>query len=122
MLQNKVFKFKSLYYNQIGSDFPPHIDRESIENHVNQQLNKQSPPDLKELIRGSEAADAQRDEDPAPGVGTFRRVLTQLFTDLAVDFIPGTHTHTHTHTSTHTCTHTCTNTAHISLMLHNDNT
>lgn len=49
--------------------------------------------DLDELLRGSEAADTQRDEDPAAGVAALRRVLVQLLTDLAVDLIPTEYTH-----------------------------
>lgn len=46
--------------------------------------------DLDELLRRSEAADAQRDEDPAAGVRTFGRVLTQLLADVTVDLVPET--------------------------------
>ena len=48
--------------------------------------------DLDKLVWRSEAADTQRDEDPAPSMRTLRRVLTQLLTDLTVDLIPNTHT------------------------------
>lgn len=55
-----------------------------------------SHPNLEKFVRRSKAADAQRDEDPATSVRTLGRVLTQLLTDLTVDFIPNAHTKTHT--------------------------
>ena len=79
----------------------------------------QSRADLEELVGGGEAADAQRDEDPAARVGTLRRVLTQLLTDLTVDLIPGTHTRTrttHAHTNTHTNTHAHTHTQTLNII------
>lgn len=47
---------------------------------------------LDELLRGGEAADAERQQDPAAGVAALRRVLGQLLADLTVDLIPETKT------------------------------
>lgn len=44
------------------------------------------------LLGGSEAADAERQQDPPTGVAAFRWILGQLFANLAVNFIPGTET------------------------------
>ena len=42
---------------------------------------------LDHSTRGSEATDAEREEDPATSVRGLGRILTQLFADLTVDFI-----------------------------------
>lgn len=49
---------------------------------------------LHKFVGWSEAANTQGDEDPAPSMRTFGRVLSQLFTDLTVDLIPDRHTNT----------------------------
>lgn len=45
-------------------------------------------PYLNKLLRGSEAAHAERHEDPAPGVAALGGVVGELLADLAVDLIP----------------------------------
>ena len=44
---------------------------------------------LDELVRRREAADAEREEDPASGVRGLGGVVGQLLADLAVDLVPG---------------------------------
>lgn len=44
------------------------------------------------LLGGSEAADAERQQDPTTGVAAFRWILGQLFANLTVNFIPDTET------------------------------
>jgi hypothetical protein len=42
---------------------------------------------LDELVRGGEAPNAEREEDPAPSVGRLGRVVGQLLADLAIDLV-----------------------------------
>lgn len=49
-----------------------------------------TPSYFDKLLWGGEAAHAERQKDPAPGVAAFGRVLTELFADLTVDLIPET--------------------------------
>jgi hypothetical protein len=43
---------------------------------------------LHEVVRRREAADAQRQQDPAAGVRRLRGVVRQLLADLTVDLVP----------------------------------
>ena len=45
-------------------------------------------PYLHKLLRGGEAAHAERHEDPAPGVAALGGVVGELLADLAVDLVP----------------------------------
>lgn len=45
-------------------------------------------PYLNKLLRGGEAAHAERHKDPAPSVAALGGVVGELFADLAVDLIP----------------------------------
>lgn len=51
-------------------------------------LEAKSLPYLNELLRGGEAAHAERNEDPAPGIAALGGVMSELLADLAVDLIP----------------------------------
>ena len=44
---------------------------------------------LDEVLRGREAADTERQQDPAARVRRFGGVVGQLLTDLTVDLVPG---------------------------------
>lgn len=45
-------------------------------------------PYLNELLRGGEAAHAERHEDPAPGIAALGGIVSELLADLAVDLVP----------------------------------
>ena len=47
----------------------------------------EGPEVLDELVGGGEAADAEGQEDPAPGVRGLGRVVGQLLADLTIDFV-----------------------------------
>lgn len=46
------------------------------------------PPYLNKLLRGGEAAHAERHKDPAPSIAALGGVVGELLADLAVDLIP----------------------------------
>lgn len=46
------------------------------------------PSYLNKLLRGGEAAHAERHEDPAPGIAALRWVVRELLADLAVNLVP----------------------------------
>jgi hypothetical protein len=47
----------------------------------------ESPQVVDKLFRRRETADAEREENPAPGVGGLGRVVCELLADLAVNFV-----------------------------------